>query len=224
MITIRDTFVYKEGGKLSPINTMTNLEFLYKILKHQAKAESKLPERCLNLLVESLYLGYFNKSEQFINVFDLNHSSKLIDLINGLGINYSLHFFTLASFKEINQKFYDLSRYNVMLLNKKAAVLPAYYTTNETQKMTLIFKPLAKILFSITDDKRDYLMPFLSVLITIKNKIKENDLLDLPKKFVRSIEKEIKNIELTITSEKAELTSKQLEDLWVLTKVLAVSK
>ena len=224
ILIIRDMFVYKEGSKLSPINTMTNLEFLYKILKNQAKSDTKLPERCLNLLVESLYLGYFNKSEQFINIFDLNHSSKLIDLINGLGVNYSLHFFSLASFKEINQRFYDLSRYNVMLLDKKAAVLPAYYTINEGPKMTLIFKPLAKILFSLNDEKHEYLIPFLSIFITIKNKIKESDLLELPKKFIHRIEKEIKNFELLITSEKAELNNKQVEDLWILTKIISMSK
>ena len=224
LLMIRDQFVYKEGAKLSSINTMNNVEFLYKLLKNQAKSNSKLSERCLNLLTECLYLGYYNKPDQFINVFDMNHTSKLTDLIWSLGTNYGLHFFSLASMKEINQKFYDISRYNVMLLNRKAAILPAYYTTNEQKKMSLIFKPLAKILFSISDNKHDYLIPFLSIFIIIKNKIKECELLELPKKFINRIEAEIRKIELLISKEKIELSHRLTDELWIYSKVLSMSK
>jgi len=192
---VRDLFVYKEGAKLSPINTMTNVEFLYKLLKSQAKAPEKLPMRTLNLLVECIYLGFHNKPDQFISIFDMNHSSKLVDLINSLGVSYSLHFYSFAGMKELNQKFYDISRYNVMMLNKQAKTLPVYYLRNEVTKMTLIFKPLAKIIFSLSDEQTEYLIQFLSLFITIKNKIKEDDLLDLPKKFISRIDKQIKHLE-----------------------------
>lgn len=39
MLLIRDLFVYKEGNRLSPVNTVTNVGFLYKILKVQIKSQ-----------------------------------------------------------------------------------------------------------------------------------------------------------------------------------------
>lgn len=73
---------------------------------------------------------------------------KLTDLILKLGYQYALHFYCLASMKNLNQKFYDFTKYYIMLINKQGKVLPVLYYKSEVERMKLIFKPLTQILES----------------------------------------------------------------------------
>ena len=218
MLLIRDLFVYKEGNRLSPINTITNVGFLYKLLKLQTKSKVFDSNICY-LLVECLYLGYHNKPEQFIKAFNMNHSTKLTDLIQKLGIKFTLHFYCLGSMKNLNQKFYDFTKYYIMLMNRQAKVLPVLYIKSETERMRLIFKPLTQILFSVSEEHQEYLIHFLTIFITIKNKAQSTEVINVPEKFANKLIDEIKRIEACVRDEKQELTGQLLNQLWLFTKV-----
>jgi len=70
------------------------------------------------------------------------HTKKLTDLVQNMGIEYSLHFYALAGMGNLNQKLYDFSQYHLMLLNKQAKILPTNYIRNEEQRMQMIFPAL----------------------------------------------------------------------------------
>ena len=223
MLVFRDLFVFKEGKKMSDLNTVTVVGFLYKVLKAQVKAKTKFDDKTLYLLIECLYLGYHNKSEQYINIFSMQTSTKFVNLISKLGIKYVLHFYCLASMENLNQKMYDFTKYHIMLLNKQAKNLPVYYTKSEVSKINLILKPLTSIIFRLEDDQPELMMPFLSVFIVLKAKINDDSLIEAPLNFIATINKELLRLNECLQEENQQLDGQILNQIWLYTKVLATS-
>ena len=198
IMIIKDIFLFKEGYRAYPIIAVSWLGFLYKLLKARISNKIELHHDTLSILIETLYLGYYNKIDEFIKIFDLLHKDNLVSKIQKLGNTYIIQFYTLAAMNQINEKFHDLMKYEDILHSKNKITVKNYFLSKNSKRMKLIFKPLAKILFDIDDEQ--CFEKLLQWFVVIKHKIdieagdQKYELLELPTQFVEKIHKKISEL------------------------------
>jgi hypothetical protein len=171
LLLIRDMFVFREGKKVSDICAVSTVGYLYKLMKAQSKSDTKLPESVLYLLSECVYLGLHNKTEQFINIFSMDHTDTLVELLHKIGDEFLLHFYCLAGIESIDQKFHDFSKYHLMLNNKQPMILPNHYIRNELNKHKIVFRPMLKLIEKLDFSSENKFIAFLCQFLTLWEKV-----------------------------------------------------
>ena len=216
---------------------MTSINYLYSLLKSCLSGKVSLSNLTKYHLVETLFIGYYNKIDEFIKIFDMLHKDILVKNMQKLGVDFIAHFYKLAGMQDMNEKLHDYMHYETILSSKGKISIKNYYVSKNTQKMSLVYKPLSKILFEVDSEDEQFDI-LLQAFVVMKRKmdISKNDSIDmieLPDLFVDKIDSKIAQVYKQITQSASMIgdsdsilitENKELAmRLYILIKVLAIS-